>query len=221
MDTPNAYEHRETWLHQAMLRMRPIFAECGGKIPANIRVAPGFPAGTRRAIGQCWPEKASKDGSYEIFISPVLDDPMRVLNCLAHELIHPTVGLEAGHKGPFKRLALAIGLTGPMTATQASETFKRRMAPILESLGPYPHAELNPWKRARAPEQPDGAEEPDRARLPAGFRRQGTRLLKMMCPVDGYTVRVTAKWLKVGPPHCPHHGAMVWAPRRGAGVRES
>ena len=212
MDTESAYKHRESWLHQAMLLMRPIFAEHGGEIPANIRVAPGFPAGTRRAIGQCWPEKASKDGSYEIFISPVLDEPMRVLDCLAHELIHPTVGLEAGHKAPFKRLAVALGLIGPMTATQGGEAFKRLMEPLLESLGPYPHAALNPWKPLGAPEQPDGAEQPDRVGLPAGFRRQGTRLLKTICPTWQYTVRVTAKWLRVGPPHCPDHGAMVHQP---------
>jgi hypothetical protein len=211
MDTLNAYEHRETWLHNAGLRMRPVFAEHGGQIPTNIRVAPGFPAGSRRAIGQCWPERASKDGSYEIFISPVLDDPMQVLACLAHELIHPTVGLEAGHRGLFKRLALAIGLTGPMTATQPGEAFKRRMEPILESLGPYPHAALDPWRRIAGPEQPDGAASGG-VQWPAGFRPQGTRLLKMMCPMCGYTVRVTAKWLKVGPPHCPDHGKTIWAP---------
>ena len=33
-------------------------------------------------------------------------------NLLAHELIHATVGLACGHKGPFRKCALAIGLEG-------------------------------------------------------------------------------------------------------------
>jgi hypothetical protein len=199
--SPNGFEHREAYLHELMAAaMRPMFTEHGATIPGNIRIACGFPLGGRRTIGQCFPAAHSADGFYEIFISPVLADAMRVAGCLAHELIHPTVGLKEGHKGPFKQLALAIGLTGPMTATQEGEAFKRQLAPILESLGPYPHAELNPWKRV--------AEQPDAANVPGGFKPQGTRLLKVMCAC-GYTVRVTQKWLNVGPPHCPMHGAMA------------
>ncbi len=37
----------------------------------------------------------------------------------------------------------------------------------------------------------------------------GSRLLKVTCEDCGYTCRVTRKWLDVGPPHCPNHGAMV------------
>ncbi len=36
---------------------------------------------------------------------------------LLHEMIHAAVGIDAGHKGPFKRAAIAVGLAGPMTAT--------------------------------------------------------------------------------------------------------
>jgi hypothetical protein len=194
-------------LHAAIVAMRPVFSKHGESIPPNIRVAPGFPFGARRAIGQCWPKAASRDGSFEIFISPVLDDPMRVAGVLAHELIHATVGTKAGHTGPFKRLALAIGLTGLMTATNEGDAFKRELAPILESLGPYPHAELDRWRRFCGPDGPDAPG------LPAGFKPQSTRMLKVMCQC-GYTARVTLKWLNLaGPPHCPRgHGAMARQP---------
>lgn len=38
--------------------------------------------------------------------------------------------------------------------------------------------------------------------------KQTTRLLKCQCDICGYTVRVTRKWLDIGAPHCPDHGAM-------------
>lgn len=96
---PNRFEHREAWLHAAIAVMQSLFGEHGGNIPANIRVASGFPFGSRKAIGQCWPKTASKDGIYEIFISPVLDDPMRVAGVLAHELVHATVGQRRDIRG--------------------------------------------------------------------------------------------------------------------------
>ena len=89
-----------------------------------------------------------------------------------------------------------------MTATQEGDAFKQSVEPILELLGPYPHAELNPGKRICAPDE-----------SPDGFKPQGTRLLKVMCPQCGYTVRVTQKWLvDVGPPLCPrlsHKGRVM------------
>ncbi len=39
------------------------------------------------------------------------------------------------------------------------------------------------------------------AKLPAP--KQGTRMLKVICPADGYTIRTTNKWLQVGFPTCP------------------
>jgi hypothetical protein len=136
-------------------------------------------------LGECWSDANSKDGHTEIMISPILDDPMRVVGVLAHELVHAAVGIEYGHKEPFAKLAKAIGLEGKMTATTEGEAFKQALAPILEAVGPYPHAELS--KTART--------------------KQGTRLLKLQCPTCPYTVRITRKWLdEVGAPACPTHG---------------
>jgi len=36
----------------------------------------------------------------------------------------------------------------------------------------------------------------------------GSRLNKVCCETCGYTARVSRKWLDVGAPHCPDHGAM-------------
>jgi hypothetical protein len=66
---------------------------------------------------ECWSNLASADNTTEIFICPSQSEPVAVLAILLHELVHAAVGLECGHKGAFKRVALALGLEGKMTAT--------------------------------------------------------------------------------------------------------
>jgi hypothetical protein len=51
-------------------------------------------------------------------------DDIEVLQALAHEMIHATLAPAAGHRGEFARLAEAIGLEGPATATRAGERFR-------------------------------------------------------------------------------------------------
>jgi hypothetical protein len=186
----NTFKHREAWLHAVADRLRQIFAAQGATIPTKIRLTCGLPSARafsakKQSLGQCWSDENSADGHIEIMVSPVLDDPMRVAGVLAHELVHATVGVQFGHRGPFATLAKAIGLEGKMTATTEGDAFKQAVAPILDAIGPYPHAELSKTNR----------------------KRQGTRLLKLLCPTCPYTVRITRKWLdEVGPPACPAHG---------------
>jgi hypothetical protein len=125
----NAFKHREGWLHAVADRLRQIFASHGATVPDNIRLTCGLPSvrafsAKRRCVGECWSESHSADAHIEIMISPVLDDPMRVAGVLAHELVHATVGTQHGHKGPFVKLAKAIGLEGKMTTTTEGDAFK-------------------------------------------------------------------------------------------------
>ncbi len=39
MKAPNLHNSRETWLRAAASELRPYFAECGFKLPENIRYA--------------------------------------------------------------------------------------------------------------------------------------------------------------------------------------
>jgi hypothetical protein len=174
---------REQWLEKATEHMRSgMFKRVGETVPA-VRVSVGIPKGRGTAIGQCWNGAASADGLAQVFISPKLDDAARVLDVLAHELIH-AVKPEAGHGAAFKRIALAIGLTGKMTATVAGPTLKAELDRLAGELGAYPHARLDFDK--------------------GGPKKQGTRLLKAECDGCGYNVRVTRKWLdEVGAPICP------------------
>ena len=185
------FKTREDWLNALAEAMAPWFAELGCPLP-RFRVAIGFPSTGRRGrrIGECWDGRASADSTFEIFIRPDLDDPMEIAATEAHELTHAAVGLDKKHGPAFRRVALAIGLTGKMNATVAGDAFKQRVAPILERLGPIPHARLS-------------------LGLSSGPKKQTTRLLKCECPTCGYTVRTARKWLEeMGAPHCPRHGAM-------------
>lgn len=184
---------REAWLRDCAEGLRPLFAQNGAEIPL-YRISCSLPsrgafAVRKRVIGQCHADENSADGRFEIMISHTVADDMEVAGVVAHELIHAAVGLAVGHKGPFKRLAHAIGLKGPMTSTEPGPDFIRFARPLLDRLGQYPHAKLS-----------EGA---------SGRKKQGTRLIKVACGRCGYTARTTAKWLDaVGAPHCPLHGQM-------------
>lgn len=186
--------NRETWLGALVDALRPTFASLGYPLPERIRVSCGWPSrsalsGKARRIGEAWSHRCSGDGAHETFLSPALADPIEVGAVLVHELVHHAVGVEAGHKGPFRACALAVGLTGPMRATSAGDELRERLHALAEQLGPYPHAALN------------GGE---------GRKKQSTRMLKVACADCGCVVRMTRQWLdQIGAPTCACGGSMV------------
>lgn len=174
---------REQWLGSALAMVRHhLHMHADALVPDATRVSCGFPGGaSRKAIGQCWSQENSADGSVEIFVSPTIADPVAVLAILVHEAIHAAVGIEHGHKAPFKRVAVLAGLTGKMTATVPTETLTRTLETWAADLGVYPHATLSMSSK----------------------KKQSTRLIKCECPVCGYTVRTTQKWIDAsGAPFC-------------------
>jgi hypothetical protein len=183
---------REQWLSQATEELRALFKQHGDTIPTQVRSSCGFPsksalASKNRRIGECWSSAASADSHAEIFISPTISDSARVLDILAHELIH-AVHPGDGHGKKFGKTARAIGLEGKLTATVAGAKFTAWATPVLARLGAYPHADLVPSNAQK---------------------KQTTRMLKCVCSDCGYTVRVAGKWLAdMGAPHCPEHGEM-------------
>lgn len=182
------YQAREQWLATAMQKLRPVFSANGYEIPKNVRVSCGLPSGrafsrTKRAIGEAWASTASRDKHFEIFISPTIDDPLQVLATLLHELVHVTVGLQAGHKGRFIECARAVGLDAPWTATGPSEEGAARLNALAKKLGKYPHASLD--------------------KMTTGKKKQGTRLIKVCCLRCLYTMRIAMTWLLVAVPTCP------------------
>lgn len=203
--TVTATTNREAWLIAAVEELRPMFAELGEELP-TVRVSVGWPGGRGNksaTIGQCWAKCMTADSVPQLFVSPVLDDGKRVLDVLAHELVHAVDDCKSGHRGRFAKVAKGIGLTGKMTATVAGDELKAKLATIADKLGTYPHARLSngaPITPAKPGDDPEADPEDDPTQ---GEPKQGTRMLKVVCPDDGYTVRTTRKWLDVGLPSCP------------------
>lgn len=172
---------REDWLNAAVKKLSPLFKASGHAIP-KVRVSVGFPGGgsARTRIGEYWHAKAAQDGVPQIFISPVLNDPVEHLDVLVHELIHAcTPG--HGHKGEFKRLAIKLGMKGPMKHAGAGDKLKEELKTLSTRLGKFPHGGLSLVDR----------------------RKQKTFLIKVWCNECGYTARTTAKWIdNVGSPLC-------------------
>lgn len=179
---------REEFLGVLADRQRPLFTAIGLTYPDKMRLSCGFPKGRARAgkaVGQCWTDEASADGTTEIFISPALGDVADVAHILTHELIHACVGIKEKHGGKFKTSAIAIGLTGKMTSTVPTPELAAKLKEITDALPPYPHAELREIKRETV--------------------KQPTRMIKLVCVDQGckWTCRTTQKWLDIGTPTCP------------------
>lgn len=183
---------RQKWLETSVRDLRKLFARNGYTVPANVRVSIGHPRGRkgRKAMGQCWDARASADKHFEIFIAPSHGkggyDETELLNTVAHELAHATVGLKAGHGPAFAKCVQAIGLMLPARSTPSGPAFKLWAADFVRRVGSYPAGKLADIGETTGP------------------RKQGTRLLKCECPECGYIARVTAKWIEAaGAPICP------------------
>jgi len=79
--------NREAWLSAVATALQPFFP---GAEFAPYRVTMGWPVSNglgrrRRTVGQCFGAESSKDKVFELFISPLLDDPVEVAGTLAHE----------------------------------------------------------------------------------------------------------------------------------------
>lgn len=175
---------REEWLNAALTALRPWFkSRANAEIPSDARVSVGFPGGgsARKRIGECWARRMSKDNVNEIFISPVLQDPVRMLDVLVHEAVHAVDDCASGHKQAFKTVAKAVGLEGKMTATHAGEELKAELEKIVKTLPALSHGSLDL----------------------TGRKKQPTRLVKLECDGCGMILRTTAKWLEqTGEPNC-------------------
>jgi hypothetical protein len=175
------FTERETYLAAAAVALQHEVFPLAGIDAAQwsqrrYRVACGFPIGYRGsrsgkvALGQAFDPSISADGTFEVFINPILDRPIDVIAVLAHELAHVWAGIQCGHRGEFARVSRAIGLIGPLTATVAGPDLTTRLQGIVEVLGVYPHAKVDPNAR----------------------KKQGTRLLKLQCEACNWTARVSA-----------------------------
>lgn len=176
---------REEWLTQAVDLYRPYFEAEGHTIPDEIKISVGWSKGAKKGtLGTCWASTSSEDKkSSHIFITPEVRDEFTVLAILAHELVHAVDDCSSQHKGAFIRIAKSIGLLPKWTATTAGPDLIVQIDKMGELLPLYPHVKLVPGTK---------------------IAKQTTRMIKVQCYEDEYTVRMTRKWLdEMGAPVCP------------------
>jgi len=177
------YTNRESWLLAAIDLLRPVFLAKNHVIPTDVMVSCGFAStGTRsHHIGQCWSKRSSTNGQNQIFISPALHEPVEVLDTLVHELVHAVDDCEHKHGKEFKKIALSLGMNGPMRSAGAGPELKEKLKDLAQKLGTYPHGKLQVAQRKAV----------SRARARA------------KCPECGFQVPMYRKFLAYGPPLCP------------------
>lgn len=216
---------REAWLIAAWNEVIvPMYREAEIDIPENVHISLGFSKGHEENAsvrGATFAKEAANDGSYQVFVSPFIKDGYDVLLVLAHEAAHVIDDLEHGHDKGFQEIAAKVGFAAPFTTSLAMPPDgQAQLILAAEALGEWPHAGMDPLKEAterrRAPVTPGGAGMAEPApviRWSSGpVKQYGSRMVKVVCPHDGYTVRTSRKWLDLlGPPLCPvgGHGPMV------------
>jgi hypothetical protein len=173
---------RESWLLAAVEAVRPLFLAKSYQIPP-CQVSVGFASTGNRLghIGQCWSTRSSAVPVNQIFISPTLSDAYEVLDTLVHELIHAVDDCQHKHGKEFKKIALRLGLKGPMRSAGAGPELKVKLLALLPQLGAYPHTSLAvSMKKAVHRSRP-----------------------RAQCKTCGFQVPMLKKFLAFGPPICP------------------
>ncbi len=166
--------NREQYLNEGVQHLATLFADKGYEVP-EVRVSCSWPGGgsALKRVGECWPRRLSAGNVNEIFISPRIDDAVKALDILAHELVHAVDDCQHGHRKEFTKIMRAIGLEGKPTATHAGERLHDELASIVADIGEYPHDKLTP---------------------PAA--KQKSRQLKASCTECGAVWRMSKQWLE-------------------------
>ncbi len=171
----NKMNTREEWLVAAAQKAEVELFKPNGYTLPKYRVTCGFPsksglASKKRRIGECWSPSASNDNTTEIIVSMTIDDPKQAIGILIHEMVHASVGCEHGHRGAFRKCALAVGLEGKMTSTTESQQLVDNFInPVIKELGEYPHSAIDYSQR----------------------KKQSTRMIKIECSSCGIKFRAS------------------------------
>jgi len=169
-------QSREEWLTLAVQFIlddifRPVVTV---RDTLEVRVGMGFIPDTKttgRIEGACLPSHRSEGDYNEIYIVPMLNDSLRVLTVLCHELVHAIDNCENKHGKPFRDIAREVGMIAPFTEAHASIDLTRDLNDIIAILGPIPHSKVKP-----SPPKQQGRSLPVRCSDPeCGFKFNASR----------------------------------------------
>lgn len=145
------YDTREGYLNAAIVLLNERLLKPNGyKLPKKVMSTVGFARGNAKAIGMCWPAEMATDGkTIHVSVCPTLNEPVRALDVLLHELGHAS-GLDgkgiSGHGKDFRAFMRAVGLEGKPKATVANKgtPLYKELQAIARELGRYPHVAIKP-----------------------------------------------------------------------------
>lgn len=128
---------RKQWIADAVTPLR-LDLESIAPVPPDLTLHVGFPARFVKhtsldCLGCC-----NHRPSLQIFISPTLTHPLKVLAVLAHELIHASLGWGHDHDEVFEKAAQELGFVGEMDAASPGPELTNRLNEISNTLGSYP-----------------------------------------------------------------------------------
>lgn len=160
-DLPVIHPYAEVWLNEAVELLRPVFAEAGYEIPP-VYVSVGFstygykPGAKKNIIGVCHASWMTMDGINEIYITPLVTEPVDVIALLVHELIHAVDDCKSSHGPGFQKISRALRCTDNrhVPLNEWRETVERYRA-MARQLGRYPRAGVRyreTYKRSAMPE---------------------------------------------------------------------
>lgn len=177
--------NREQWLTDLGKQLERFFA--GVKL-APYKVSCSFPSHRAfspryRVVGQCFGAEVSKGQMHELFVSPLLDDPLEVAGTLCHEMVHVAAGVKANHGPGFVKVARFVGLTkGKPTTALPCDALAEKILKIIEKQGAYPHKAIVPSMR---------------------LREKKCTIAKLLCTACGCRMHISLKWLgESGLPTC-------------------
>ena len=180
---------REQWLLHAVAVCADRFAARDKPIELpKVNVSCSWPGGGSPAkrIGECWARAASAAGVNEIFISPKLEDPVKVVQILVHELAHAVDDCRSNHKAGFTAIARSMGCVGKPTQMQPSEAWAQEVAAeVIARFGAFPHRKLD--------------------KSLSGQKKQTARMIKCECGSCGAVWRMAKKHIDAA-----EHG--MWCP---------
>jgi len=134
---------REDWLNKALLLIRNELIDARTTLTTSRQIRVSLAPMASKTLGMCYPSSRSTDGANEITITMHNHDSERILATLVHEAIHAYDDCASKHRGAFRTAALAVGLEGKMTATNAGPELASTLAEYVTLLGPIPHSALS------------------------------------------------------------------------------
>lgn len=142
--TPNS---RDVWLAALVAELRGWFTQHGVHLPAVVHITSGWghASGRRHAEApgiqaHLVSGAATRHGAPVIYVSPVVDDPLRIAVHVVHQLVHAAFDpdMMGTHPAPFRQAARAVDLAGKPTAPELGPELREVITEFLAGVGDYP-----------------------------------------------------------------------------------